>query len=158
MNQYYNSKNYVCLSVECRGVSSPSMSAYVLSFFDSVRQVKTDVFFGTSADNDEHWRTRTDIGGLEQKLVDSDGHRQTEHFSLKIFSASYSRYVTLKAELPLPSSCCKGEACLPRSHYKGQTSNSKSCAKNSHNVCPPIFHPFLDSLRQRTCFGVISGH
>ena len=23
-------------------------------------------------------------------------------------------------ELPLPSFCCKGEACLPRSHYQGK--------------------------------------
>ena len=23
-------------------------------------------------------------------------------------------------ELPFPSSCCKGEACLPRSHYRGK--------------------------------------
>ena len=26
----------------------------------------------------------------------------------------------LYRELPLPSSCCKGEACLPRSHYQGE--------------------------------------
>ena len=26
----------------------------------------------------------------------------------------------LYRELPLPSSCCKGEACLPRSHYQGK--------------------------------------
>ena len=34
---------------------------------------------------------------------------------LEIFGPSHSRYVPLKAGLPLPSSCCKGEACLPRS-------------------------------------------
>ena len=39
----------------------------------------------------------------------------TRGFSLVIFGPSHSRYVPLKAELPLPSSCCKGEACLPRS-------------------------------------------
>ena len=39
----------------------------------------------------------------------------TRGFSLVIFSPSHSRYVPLKAGLPLPSSCCKGEACLPRS-------------------------------------------
>ena len=38
----------------------------------------------------------------------------------KIFGLSLSRYVLLKAGLPLPSSCCKGEACLPRLHYKGK--------------------------------------
>ena len=26
----------------------------------------------------------------------------------------------LYRELPLPSSCCKGEACIPRSHYQGK--------------------------------------
>ena len=36
-------------------------------------------------------------------------------FTYKIFGPSHSRYVPLKAGLPLPSSCCKGEACLPRS-------------------------------------------
>ena len=54
----------------------------------------TDVFFGTLADIDGHWRTQTD-------------------------------------------SCCKGEACLPRSHNKGEPLSPKSCAKKSHNVCPP---------------------
>ena len=39
----------------------------------------------------------------------------TRGFSLVIFGPSHSRYVPLKAGLPLPSSCCKGEACLPRS-------------------------------------------
>ena len=43
----------------------------------------------------------------------------------KIFSPSYYRYVTLKAQLPLPSLSCKGEACLPRSHFKGETSSLK---------------------------------
>ena len=37
----------------------------------------------------------------------------------KIFGPNHSQYVPLRAELPLPSSCCKGEACLPRLHYKG---------------------------------------
>ena len=36
----------------------------------------------------------------------------------KIFGPSHSRYVPMKAGLPLPSSCCKGEACLPRLHSK----------------------------------------
>ena len=45
--------------------------------------------------------------------------------TLKIFGPSHSRYVPLKAGLPLPSSCCKGEACLPRSHYKGEASSPK---------------------------------
>ena len=31
----------------------------------------------------------------------------------------------LRAGLPLPSSCCKGEACLPRSNYKGEASSPK---------------------------------
>ena len=39
----------------------------------------------------------------------------TRGFSLVIFGPSHSRYVPLKAGLPLQSSCCKGEACLPRS-------------------------------------------
>ena len=41
----------------------------------------------------------------------------TRGFSLVIFGPSHSRYVPepLKAGLPLPRSCCKGEACLPRS-------------------------------------------
>ena len=56
----------------------------------------------------------------------------------KIFGQSHSRYVTLKAELLLPSSCCKGEACLPRSHNKEELLSPKSYAKNSHNVSPPM--------------------
>ena len=47
--------------------------------------------------------------------------------TLKIFGPSHSRYVPLKAGLPLPSSCYKGEACLPRLHYKGETSSPKWC-------------------------------
>ena len=43
----------------------------------------------------------------------------------KIFGPSHSRYVPIKAELP--SSCCKGEVCLPRSHYKGEASSPKWC-------------------------------
>ena len=44
-----------------------------------------------------------------------------------VFGPSHSRYVPLKAGLPLPSSCCKGEACLLRLHYKGETSSPKWC-------------------------------
>ena len=101
----------------------------------------TDVFFGTLtdigglgrtlADSAGHWRTRTDNGGLGQTLADSDG------FVLQ------------------------GEACFPRSHNKGEPLSPKSCAKNSHNVCPPMSAyvlSFLNSMRQRTCFWVISGH
>ena len=54
-------------------MSRPSLSAYVLSFLDSMRQRPTDVFFGTLADIDGHWRTWTDIGGLGRTLADSDG-------------------------------------------------------------------------------------
>ena len=53
------------------GVSRPSMSAYVLSFLDSMRQ--RTCFFGTLADIEGHWRTRMDIGGLRRTLADSDG-------------------------------------------------------------------------------------
>ena len=37
----------------------------------------TDVFFGTLADIDGHWRTWSDIGGLGRTLADSDGHWRT---------------------------------------------------------------------------------
>ena len=37
----------------------------------------TDVFFGTLADIDGHWRTWTDIGGLGRTLVDLDGQWRT---------------------------------------------------------------------------------
>ena len=33
------------------------------------------------------------------------------------FGPNHSRYVPLRAGLPLPSSCCKGKACLPRLIY-----------------------------------------
>ena len=36
-----------------------------------------DVFFGTLADIDGHWRTRKDIGGLGRTLADSDGQWRT---------------------------------------------------------------------------------
>ena len=35
------------------------------------------------------------------------------NFELRIFGPSHSRYVPLKAVIPLPSSSCKGEAFLP---------------------------------------------
>ena len=38
----------------------------------------TDVFFGTLADIDGHWRTWTDIDGLGRTLADSDGHWRTQ--------------------------------------------------------------------------------
>ena len=41
---------------------------------------------------------------------------QASWIVLYIFGPSHS----LRAELPLPSSCCKGEACFPRLHYKGK--------------------------------------
>ena len=44
------------------------MSAYVLSFLDSMRQ--RTWFLG-------HWRTLTDIGGLGRTLADIDGHWRT---------------------------------------------------------------------------------
>ena len=37
----------------------------------------TDVFFGTLADIDGHWRTWTDIGGLGRTLADLDGQWRT---------------------------------------------------------------------------------
>ena len=55
------------------------------------------MFFGTLADINGHWRSRTDIGGLRRTLADKDGHWRT-----------------------WTDSCCKGEACLPRSHNKGE--------------------------------------
>ena len=59
-------------------MSRPSMSAYVLSFLDSMRQRTSKIL-------------------------------------------------------------CKGEACLPRSHNKEEPLSQKSYAKNSHNVCPPMY-------------------
>ena len=79
-------------------MSRPSMSAYVLSFLDSMRQ--RTCFLG-------HWRTLTDIGGLGRTLADSDGHLRT-----RTDIGGLGR--------TLADSCCKGEACLPRSHNKGE--------------------------------------
>ena len=39
-----------------------------------------------------------------------------ENFSVRVVLETYLLY----RELPLPRSCCKGEACLPRSHYRGK--------------------------------------
>ena len=51
-----------------------------------------------------------------------------EKIDLKFFfGPSHSRYVPIKAELPLPSSCCLGEVCVPRSHYKGEASSPNLC-------------------------------
>ena len=44
-------------------------------------------------------------------------------FLVRVILDTYLLY----RELPLPSSCCKGEACLPRSHYRGGTSSPKLC-------------------------------
>ena len=79
-------------------MSRPSMSAYVLSFLDSMRQ--RTCFLG-------HWRTLTDIGGLGRTLADSDGQGRT-----LVDLDGHWRTRT--------DSCCKGEACLPRSHNKGE--------------------------------------
>ena len=45
-----------------------------------------------------------------------------KNLTWKIVGPSHSQYVPLRAGLPLPipSSCCKGEGCLPISHYKGE--------------------------------------
>ena len=54
------------------------------------------------------------------KKIDLENFR-SESFSelvlakFSVRSHSPKKYVPLKAGLPLPSSCCKGEACLPRS-------------------------------------------
>ena len=53
--------------------------------------------------------------------VDENGFRKTsKNFWLRIFSVRVilDTYL-LYRELQLPSSCCKGKACLPRSHYQG---------------------------------------
>ena len=50
---------------------------------------------------------------------------------LEIFGPSHSRYVPLKAELPLPSSSCKGEACLLRSHFQGKPRVQNRISKRS---------------------------
>ena len=53
--------------------------------------------------------TLVDIDGLGRTLADSDGHWRTQ-----------------------TDSCCKGEACLPRSHNKREPLSPKSYVKNSH--------------------------
>ena len=81
------------------GVSRLSMSAYVLSFLDSMRQ--RTCFLGhwrTWMDIGGHRRTWTDNGGLGRTLADSDGHWRTQ-----------------------TDSFCKGQACLPRSQNKGES-------------------------------------
>ena len=63
-----------------------------------------------------------------------------KNLTWKIVGPSHSRYVPLRAGLPLLRSCCKGEACLPKSHYKGEASSSKLCigevqtSKNQKNI------------------------
>ena len=42
-------------------------------------------------------------------------------FSVRVILDMYLLY----RKLPLPNSCCKGEGCLLRSHYRGETSSSK---------------------------------
>ena len=127
-------------------MSRPSMSAYVLSFLDSMRQ--RTYFLGhkrTLTDSEGHWRTRTDIGGLGRTLADSDGHCR-----IRMDNGGLRRTLADSDGLVLP-----GEACLPKSHNKEEPLSSKSCAKNSHNVCPPMSAyvlSFLNSMRQRTCF------
>ena len=51
-----------------------------------------------------------------RKKIDLENFR-SESFSIR----------TSEAGLPHPSSCCKGEACLPRLHYKWETSSPKWC-------------------------------
>ena len=67
-----------------------------------------------------------------EKIFSANNEQRTikvvsRKFLKKNFGPSHSRYVPLKAGLPHPSSCCKGEAFLPRLHYKGETSSPKWC-------------------------------
>ena len=53
----------------------------------------------------------------------SEGRSGAGRRSVEVFGLTHSRYVPSVSrirELPLPSSCCKGEACLPKSHYQGE--------------------------------------
>ena len=71
--------------------------------------------------------TRTlEKGGFQEKLLKCLTFKLSKFLTETIFGLSHRRYVPLKAELPLPSSCCKGEACLPRSHYKEEPSTPRS--------------------------------
>ena len=83
----------------------------------------TDVFFGTLADINGHWPSRTDIGGLRRTLTDKDGHWWTW---TDIGGLGRTRVA-------------KGRPAFRDRITKG-------------NPCPPMSCPFLDSIRQRTCF------
>ena len=71
------------------------------------------MFFGTLADINGHWRSRTDIGGLRRTRTDIGGLGRT--------LADSDGLVSQRGGLP-------------------------------GNPCPPMSCPFLDSIRQRTCF------
>ena len=60
-----------------------------------------------------------------------------KNLTWKIVGPSHSRYVPLRAGLPLPSSCCKGVACLPRSHYKGEAGKARvqNCVSVQTSCC-----------------------
>ena len=77
----------------------------------------TDVFFGTLADIDGHWRTWTDIGGLERTLADSDGHWRTQ--------TDIGGLVLQRGGLPSEIAKQRG------------TLESKILCEKTHNVCPP---------------------
>ena len=98
------------------------------------------MFFGTLVDIGGHWRTRKDICGLGRTLTDSDGHWRT-----RTDNGGLGRTLADSDDLVL-----QGEASLPRSHNKGEPLSPKSCAKNTHYVCPPMSAydlSFLNSMR-----------
>ena len=61
---------------------------------------------------------------FSEKLGKKFGIRK---FSVRVDLNTYLLY----RELPLLSSCCKGEACLPRSHNRGETSSPELCIESS---------------------------
>ena len=67
---------------------------------------------------------RRSVGGRSEVGRRSVGGRSgAGRRSVEVFGLTHSRYVPSVSrirELPLPSSCCKGEACLPKSHYQGE--------------------------------------
>ena len=75
------------------------------------------------------------------------GRSEVGRRSVEVFGLTHSRYVPSVSrirELPLPSSCCKGEACLPKSHYQGEPRVNNCVIEWSPDRPPTDLRPTSD--------------
>ena len=107
------------------------------------------MFFGTLAAINGHRRSRTDIGGLRRTLTDKDGHMWT---CTDIGGLGRTRVAKGRPAAGLPFAT-RVPLCYAISEGRPPAFRDRI---TKGNPCPPMSCPFLDSIRQRTCFWFIS--